>query len=435
MKMKSTLRSGLLAASATAAILTGGAAQAGGFINNEQSAVFNGLAYAGFAAPGSTSPSGMYINPALMTEFNKITYEGNFSVVQPETRIRGVSGVIPGAFGGTLPSGDIGQDVLVPASYLIVPLGYGFTAGVSFNVPYGSITKPATPWGGQLDSLTTKLKTYTFTPSLAYEINPQLSVGVGLQIQYMKVSLEAAGGAGPTPPVVGVKGDGWNVGVTAGLTWKPFMGTSIGVGYRSRIDQKLDGDFLGFPLPAGFTSASTTVRLPDRVNVSLRQTIVPQFDLLASAEWLNWSRIGTSAFTGPALANPLFPLRVLPLEYKDGWMFALGGEYRWDPNLTLRAGVAYEISPIDTAVRTTRLPDNDRIWLSTGLSYAVTDRITVNASYSRVIIRSADIREAAPFGAVYTGQAKSHADIFSLGFTTKWGSDPAPVLKNVVRKG
>lgn len=443
MVVNKTARTMLMASAAGSALLAMSASgQAGGFINYYQSTTFLGTSFAGSGAPG-WSPSGMFYNPATMTEFKGITTENNFTVVVPETRIRGVSGVLPAIAGGTLPSGDITQDAFVPASYIVIPLGYGFTFGASLNAPYGNTTKPAVPWGGQLNSLTTKIRSYTATPAIAYEISPQLSVGVGLQVQYFKTSIESATGPGAAAAVAGLKGDGWGFGVTAGLTWKPFEGTAIGIGYRSRIDQDLDGSMIlpaAVPLPAGLRGISTTVRLPDRINLSLRQRITPDFDLLGSVEWHNWSRIGTAQISGPGLA--LLPaalrasLSTLPLEYKDGWLFSLGGEYRWNNALTLRAGAAYEISPIDTAVRTTRLPDNDRVWLSAGLSYQITDRIAINASYAHVWIRDADLRVAAPFGPVYVGQSKAHSDVFSLGFTTKW-TDPAPAAlpRAVVRKG
>ncbi|OJY36848.1 MAG: hypothetical protein BGP06_14335 [Rhizobiales bacterium 65-9] len=435
------MRASLMAGAAMAAILPfSGTAIAGGFFNMQQSTVFNGTAYAGFAAPGSMSISGMYINPALMTQFGGFTTENNFLVVQPTIRIRGVSGVIPPAFGGTLPSGDIAQDALSPASYGVLPLGAGFYAGLAINAPYGNTTKPAMPWGGQLNSMTTKIRTYTFTPSLAYAVSPQLSVGVGVQIQYFKTSLESAAGLGPDPGTIGLKGDGWGYGVTAGVSWLPVEGTAIGLGYRSRIDQDLDGSIIGTPLPNPLRGISTTVRLPDRLNLSVRQRISPDFDLLGSVEWYNWSRIGTSIISGPGLA--LLPpavragLSSLPLEYKDGWMFSLGGEYRWNQALTLRAGAAYEISPIDTAVRTTRLPDADRLWLSAGLSYEFSERLSFNASYSRVLVKNADLNVQPPFGQPYVGQAKSHSDIFAIGFTTRWtGAAPADLPRAVVRKG
>lgn len=436
-------RAVLMASAAVGALLVMPApGQAGGFINYYQSTTFLGLSFAGSAAPG-WSPSGMFYNPAVMTEFKGITTENNFAVAMPDIRIRGQSGVVPAFAGGNVPSGDIGQDALVPASYIIVPLGSGFTVGASLNAPYGNTTKPAVPWGGQVNSLTTKIRTYTATPSLAYEVSPQLSLGVGVQIQYFKTSLETALGPGAAAAVAGLKGDGWGFGVTAGLTWKPFDGTAIGVGYRSRIDQPLDGSMIlpaAVPLPMSLRGISTTVKLPDRLNLSLRQRITPDLDLLGSVEWHNWSRIGTARITGPGLA--LLPaalqasLGSLPLEYKDGWLFSLGGEYRWNNALTLRAGAAYEIAPIDTKVRTTRLPDNDRFWLSGGLSYQVTDRITVNAAYAHVWVREADLRVGPPFGQPYVGQAKAHSDVFSLGFTTRW-TDPAPAAlpRSVVRKG
>ena len=36
-------------------------------------------------------------------------------------------------------------------------------------------------------------------------------------------------------------------------------------------------------------------------------------------------------------------------DWKDGWFFSLGGEYDSTEQLTLRAGGAYEISPVDDA--------------------------------------------------------------------------------------
>lgn len=413
-------------------------AMAGGFINQSQSTVYNGSAYAGYAAPGS-SPSAMFLNPATMTEFTRITTENNFSLVMPNANISGNFGAaIPNRSVG---SGDQGQDALVPATYVIVPWGQ-WRFGVSLNAPYGLTTSPDRDWGGRINSLSTKARTVTFTPSIAYQISPELSVGVGLQVQYMKARYISA--LSPAPAAYGygggLEGDGWGFGVTAGLTWKPFAGTAIGIGYRSRIDQPLEGSYQNIPgLPGAIAAIKGTVRLPDRLNISLRQTITPQFDLLASVEWQGWSRIGTARLTVHPLAPASLP-RTLPFNYKDGWFFALGGEYRYSPDLTLRAGMAYEISPVTDAVRSTRLPDNDRFWLSAGFSYNLTDRVTLNASYSHVFVKSAKINIVPGnpnFNGTnpYIGNAKQYTDIVSLGFTTKWGdAPPAALPRSAVRK-
>ncbi len=64
--------------------------------------------------------------------------------------------------------------------------------------------------------------------------------------------------------------------------------------------------------------------------------------------------------TGVAVAN-------LDFQWHDGWFFALGAEYDYSPKVTLRTGVAYEISPIQNASeRLLQLPDADRWWASVG---------------------------------------------------------------------
>lgn len=408
---------------ATALLFVGagvGSAQAGGFINQSQSTVFNGTAYAGYAAPGS-SPSSMFLNPATITAFGRITTENNFSLIMPVTKINGVG--VAGAVG----SGDIGQDALSPASYAVAPLSDRLFFGLAFNAPFGLTTKPDIPWGGQLNSLTTKARTYNLTPSLAYKVTDTLSVGLGVQGQFFKAKFTGATSAGATPTIAGFQGDGWGFGVTAGVTWQVAPGSVIGVGYRSRINQSISGEYLADgPLAALNGSAiKGTLRLPDRLNISLRQTVTPALDLLASAEWQGWGRIGTARLKGPLVGAAPAGLQAIPFEYKDGWYFALGGEYAWSAALKLRAGVAYELSPVKTAVRTTRLPDNNRLWLSTGFSYDVSERFTVNGSYSRVMVKDAPINIASP---AYAGEAKAHVDILSMGLTTRWGGSAPAVL-------
>jgi long-chain fatty acid transport protein len=408
----------LLTGAAALALCAAQSAQASGFVNQSQSTVYNGSAYAGYAAPGGSSPSAMFLNPVIITQFRAFTTENNFSYVAPNTKISGV-----GLAGGA-DSGDIGRNALVPASYAVLPLNSQWFLGVAFNAPFGLATKPDIPWGGQMNSLTTKARTYNLTPSLAYAFSDTLSLGLGVQMQRMDVRFLAAAAPVPGAPAAGIEGDGWGFGVTAGLTWKPLAGTSIGVGYRSRIDQKLEGEYVGALAPFG--AISGTLKLPDRLNVSLRQSISRDFDLLASAEWQGWGRIGTAILRGPGV--PFAPLQALAFEYDDGWFFALGGEYRWSSALTLRGGLAYEISPISTAIRSTRLPDNDRIWLSAGFSYQMNERFAVNGSFSHVMVKDADIVIAAP-QPPYVGSSKSYVNIVSLGVTSKWGSSAAsPVV-------
>jgi long-chain fatty acid transport protein len=417
-----------LSASACAALFST-TALAGGFINSSQSTVFNGTAYAGAAAPGSSSPATMFLNPATLTGFTRITIDSNYTFGVPVTKttgsVSGTSALTNGqaaVLNATSPrtTGDAGLDYFVPATYIVVPFTDRIVAGLAINSPYGNTNKTSDPnWVGRAHFSTTKLRTITATPSIAYKVNDWLSLGVGMQIQYFSARQVVAGGSGIT------KGDGVGFGFTAGATITPVKGTQIGLGWRSFIDQPVEGTTLAGGLLSN-TNTKGTFNLPNRVNLSLRQTVTEQFDVLASAEWQNWARIGSVGLTNSVIGNSL------PYNYKDGWFFSLGGEYKVTSALTLRAGAGYEISPVTDRVRTISTPDNDRIWLSAGASYEVMDRLTINASYSHLFIKNANIRQVTSTGLVFTGQTRSHADLFSIGLTSRWGDAPkkeAPLVR------
>lgn len=409
--MKAILRAALALSTSVFAM----DAMAGGFINSSQSTVFNGMAYAGFAAPGSSSAATLFMNPATMTGFRGLTIDTNYTFGLPSSKATGTTNL--GALGRPT-SANYDMNYFVPATYVVYQINPSWWAGISINATYGNSTKADRPWVGSFAASTTKLRIVTATPSLAYKFSETLSFGLGLQLSYASarqtVQIPPAGVVG-----AGITGaDGWGVGVTAGLTYKPFKGTQIGLGWRSGIEQNLQGDthFAGITA----TNSKGTLQLPNRVNLSLRQTVTEKLDILGSIEWQNWGRIGHGALTNPANAA----LSVLPFGYRDGWMFALGAEYKAMQNLTLRAGMAYEISPVTDAVRRLSLPDSDRLWLSTGLTYDVSERLSVNASYSFLHFKKAPVTQALGGGLVFTGNVKQSAHLLSIGLTSRWGAPP-----------
>ena len=421
----------LIAWSAAALGLGAGGAQAGGFALREQSAYGQGASYAGIAAGGALSS--MYYNPATLTQVHGIQIEGVLAGVMPYSSNTVGAGSTFAAYGGT---DDTAKDALVPSGYVSWQIDPKLWLGLSVNSPFGlQVTFPDS-WAGRNFAGTSGLKTYNATPTVAYEISDWLSVGAGVQIQYAKADLSTGLPTGLGQQLI-LSGHGWGYGFTAGVTVKPTPTTTIGVGYRSRIDQPIDGTM---SLPAGFPftppvstpgDINTTLRLPDTVTASLRQILTRQWTLLGTVEWANWSRIGSAnvyqpngapaqllnGFGGGAVA--------IPFNYSDGWFYSVGAEYTWGDALTLRGGVGYEKSPVTDAVRTPRLPDNDRVWASIGASYRLTPRITVDAAYSHLFVRDTSINDINSTGTiVYNGTVDSHIDIVSVGLHYRW-DEPA----------
>src|SRR4249920_2058710 len=249
-------------------VIASAQANAGGFAVREQSVYGQGSSFAGVAAGGALSS--MFWNPAAMTQFQGIVSETDVSGLLPyssNTPLAG-SSLLPAGFPGT---SNVANAAFVPAGYTSYQLSPSLWLGLSINAPFGLSVNFPDFWAGRDYGGQTLLKTYNATPSIAWRINDWISVGAGVQIQYAKASLER--GIGPVPGVVppGVqgtlKGTGWAVGATAGVTLTPTPTTTIGLGWRSALNQDIQGTVVtNASVPATTVgSVTTTVDLPDIV--------------------------------------------------------------------------------------------------------------------------------------------------------------------------
>jgi len=415
-------------------------ANAGGFALREQSAAGQGSSFAGVAAGGALSS--MFWNPAIMTQFAGKTMEMDASAVIPKASQSYTSSSLATSLGALNPGyrngvDNSGDSAFVPSSYGSYQLTDKIWLGLSVNSPFGLSVAFPQAWAGATYGQGADVKSFNFQPAIAYKFNNWISIAVGAQIQYMKVGYDQLGiipGLPPTIRMANLSGSGYGFGFTAGLTLTPTPTTTIGIGYRSAINQKISGTLDTGGL-AGSTPGSieTTLNLPDTVTVGLRQGIGDRFTLLAGFEWSNWSRIGTAVVTTASGGTATLvgsPVQ-LPFQYSDGYFYSLGGEYIVDPTLTLRAGIAFEKSPITDAVRTPRLPDNDRMWYSAGLSYKPPQfrGVTMDLGYSYIDAKDTPINlgpgSGNPWGTgatspVYVGSVDSHIHVLSFGFRYQW---------------
>ncbi len=441
------LKAVLLTCGGVGALLAATAdANAGGLAVREQSAWGEGTSYAGVAAGGDLSS--MFWNPATMTQMPGINSETSVSGIIPSsTNSVGAPSTLTGA-GITAGTGNTALSALVPSSYYSWQVNQQLWLGLSVNAPFGLEVQLPDTWAGRdYGAGGSNMSSYNFTPSVAYKINNWISVGAGVQIQYATATFTQGIGAAPTSQV-SVNGAGYGYGFTAGVTLTPTPTTTVGLGWRSAINQKINGTMSlpatigGFPATPAFGSTpgsvNTTIDLPDIVSLGLRQKLTSQWTAMATVEWTNWSRIGTVNILQPNGAPATVGANnvTIPFQWKDGWFYSLGAEYQWNPQLALRAGVAYEQSPITDQVRVPVLPDNNRTWLSVGASYQLTPKIGLDFAYSHIFVNSTPISVVPgnPFynGAVsYTGTVDSHIDIISVAMKYRW-DDPAEPTKSTL---
>ncbi len=431
---------------AASGVVASNVAYAGAFALREQSAYYQGMSFAGNATTGP-SISSVFWNPATITGAGDgLTIESHNSFIIPRSemdgRFSGNGVTIPPS---SIASGDVASDAWLPSFYSAYKFNDDLYFGLAVNTPFGLTTKPKYDWAGQYLSRSSEVMSVNVNPMVGYKINDMFSVALGLQVQYLQVRLKSASPFSLTRSSAEVKGDDVGFGVTAGLTFKPMDGTELGVGFRSAVSHELDGQYilpsgvLPGPTLFGAVDQSIKARLmtPEMVTLSLKQRISETFRVMGSVEWTNWSRLGTvhtrpQDGTSPTLAAIAAgtggsPTPDLKFNYNDGWFFSIGGEYDFNEKLTLRAGVAYELSPIDTDIRSTRLPDNDRLWLSAGLTYNVMENMSFDLGYTHIIPDSTKIdissghQDYNPQIGSYTSDVDSSVDIVSASFRYRWG--------------
>ncbi|GGE42903.1 fatty acid transporter [Agaricicola taiwanensis] len=433
--MSHHLKTLAFAATSVAGVLaTLGAAEAGGFALREQSAYGQGWSFAGSAA-GGPGVSGMFWNPALVTNsMAKVTIDSSYSLVAPIVELEGVGNypsiLSPTPFFGE--SGDMGQDALVPATSGSIRLTDDLYLGLSLSGPFGLVTKPNPGWVGSYDSYSSRIFSINATPTIGYRINDWISIGAGIQFQYLKADLKNFLPVGLTNQLLDINAeDDLGIGFTAGVQLRPTPTTEVGIGFRSSVTHELDSDArLG---AAPVLPFDTKLHTPEVVTLGVRQRIGDAFTVAGTVEWTNWSRLGTLRGEGPGAAY--IPGAALPFEYDDGWFFSGGVEYQYSPEFSLRAGIGYEISPISDEDRSTRLPDSDRLWLSAGGSYNWSERLSFDLGYSFITaLGDGDINrtvDVAGLGtrALFVGETDAVTHVVSVGIRYKFGNpEPAAVV-------
>lgn len=396
------------------------------------------MAFAG-AASGGIGMGAMAWNPATITMFPGRTSNWNFTYLNANASYDPTSVTRLGSpFGPASPiqngTGNIGGDGgFIPASYSAWQLTDRLWIGMHTGAPYGLRSKAEDQVNAaQIYGRSAKVTTINVSPTIGYQVNDWLSVGAALQVQYLNTSLKQAAGIGPTAPPVIIEGDTIDFGYRFGFTLTPFQGTNIGLAYRSEVRQTLEGTLR---TPLAVIPVRANLNLPDSVVFGVSQVINDQWQVHAGVEWTNWSRFRNI----PVVSKAGIPATSLNFQYDDAWFFSLGAEYKYSNALTLRAGVGYELSAVNDRNRTIFISDNDRLWLSAGASYQLTDKIKLDLGYTYIDVKKAKVNYDGAHpqqGAVfYTAEAKPYVHVASVGITYRW-DDPTQTVPvhPVVRK-
>ena len=392
--------------------LAGQAAMAAGFALKEQSATAQGNAFAG-ATAGADDISYMFYNPAGLTRHDGIQAQGVASLIIPRADPKNANGSDALGANALVGSGgdDAAQDALVASFYGSAQVNDWIYVGLGVNSPFGLQTSYDEGWVGRYHGLTSSLKTLNFNPNVAVRVNKWLSLGAGFQAQYADARLTQAidtgtlagipdGGTSVQDSFGDVRGDDWGFGYTLGVLLEPMDGTRIGVGFRSKIDHTLEGD-AKFTLSAAgqgvsamtsaFQNTGVEAKLttPASLSAGIYQKVTNEIAVMGEFAWTDWSEFDQLRiqFDNPAQADS-----VTTENWDDTYFAAVGATYMPDDAWTLRAGLAYDQSPVPDSTRTPRIPDGDRYWISVGASYQPVDWLALSAGYTHIFVQDTAVR-------------------------------------------
>ncbi|BET25420.1 long-chain fatty acid transport protein [Limnobacter thiooxidans] len=380
---------------ATLGLGIGSISHAAGFALLEQNASGAGVAYAGKAAIAEDA-SAAWFNPASMARLKErqVVLGGHYVDLNAEFHNEGST--TPPAMAGNPGRnvGDFGAEGYIPNFHLVVPFNDKINFGLSVATPFGLKTDYQQDWIGRFQGITSDIKTLNINPSASYQINDQWSVGAGVSAEKLDAKLSASSvlGAG-VESLTTIAGDGWGYGFNLGAMGQITPATRVGVAYRSAIEHDLKGNVTFAGAGVLNSDLAAKIRLPASLALSSVTALDSRWQVLTDATWTEWSTIQQLNFqrvnaVGPAAG---VPIPVQDYEWKNSWRFAVGGIYKYSDTINLKAGVAYDITPVPDERRKVRLPDENRITLALGSQYKFDKATTFDVAFQYVMPDKAKI--------------------------------------------
>ncbi|MCO4746224.1 MAG: outer membrane protein transport protein [Proteobacteria bacterium] len=277
---------------------------------------------------------------------------------------------------------------------------------------------------------------FSFGPSLAWRPHPIVTIGAGFNMQMFWVEqtldITTFGRADPSNDVgITLKaGDyvtpGFDVGVliepveqvSIGLSMMPgskydasgsvgisFEGNALELGSFQDGDCELPGDFAegdeGCQSEDGITLA---IQLPMVLRAGVAVRPVPELEVEVAFVYQQWSTM-TDLVVDDVDVSIINPLTseveqvdsqfVIPQSLHDTWSIRLGGQYRINDLLEVRAGGFYEPSAVDPEHVTVSLVDGDKIQLGGGGSFYINDEaLRIDIAGAGILMSDIDITDS-----------------------------------------
>ena len=320
------------------------------------------LGTAGAANPtNNLTADAAWTNPAAMMGIKEDHALAGVQLILPNVRFD--SSV---ATGGGSDGGNSGIVSVVPSHFLVktltedIKLGFSVVGTMGGGLDYGS------NFVGRYGAYRAVLGAVALSPSIAYRVNEDFSIGAGVSAVYTSfdedIAVRQPGFADGRVSINQI--DDWAITSFYGLTYQLNDKAMIGVVYRPEFDAELEGD-VNFSNFVGPTPVADEIEVdwtnPQLLRVGLQYKVDDEYTLFIDADWEDWSEFSDNqlAFQG-GLLNPVAQI---DRNWKDTYHVGVGLMRRWNKQI-FSVGVGYDSSPVDDDDRTIDLPLDEQLKFS-----------------------------------------------------------------------
>jgi len=361
------------------------------------------------------SPSVLYNNAAGMTDLEGTQVEVGATFIKPRVT---VSTVTPAGESKTY-----GESKwwVPPNAYVTHQINDKVWAGVGIFSRFGLGVEYPSAWNGRYNVRKITIESLDINPSVAFKVNDQLSLAAGLRAEYFDMELKSAIPTG-TPFVdpdldFRMKGDSWGIGYNLGAYYKATESVSFGLSYDSEIKQEVEGTYTtSHPLLSG-GKGNGDITVPGIIRLATSVQATEKLLVNAGVVYTMWSSYDELAINfNPALLGTE-DSSVSEKDWDDTIRWQLGVEYALNEEWNLRAGYAYDNSPMPDEHVDYLVPANNRNLFSLGVGYEK-NNLFYDLSYTYLLIQDRDI-SARPTEGVLDGEftdGDAHMIGLSVGY-------------------
>ena len=261
-------------------------------------------------------------------------------------------------------------------------------AGVAVNTPFGNSLSWEEGWAGRFLIQDISLRAITIQPTLSFRISDMVSVGAGFVYAMGSVDmLQALPLTGPDGEGrVNIEGSTASYGFNAGIQFSHPGGLKAGLSYRSHIDMELEDADALFTVPSSLAgnfpaenSVAVTLPLPANLDFGLSYQFTRNLMAGISLNYVFWDVYEELHFDFETNTPTLSDSRN-PRNYSNTLITRIGGEYRVNRELLVRAGAYFDPTPVNDDYFSPETPSLDNLAFSGGLTYMPTSSLSIDAS-------------------------------------------------------